>query len=74
MNEKEAFRKARLAAEQDEGHNVRMPTTYLDAAKRNERPSKVASSLIRAAKAAPKDESATAAKGKAKKRKSAEGA
>ena len=51
-----------------------MPTTYLDAAKRYERPSKVASSLIRAAKAAPKDENATAAKGKAKKRKPAEGA
>ena len=66
----------KLIADRVRDDNVYLPlaTTYLDAAKRYERPSKVASSLIRAAKAAPKDESATAAKGKAKKRKSADGA
>ena len=66
----------KLIADRVRDDNIYLPlaTSYLDAAKRYERPSKVASSLIRAAKSAPKDENATAAKGKAKKRKTAEGA
>ncbi|CAE7244407.1 unnamed protein product [Symbiodinium sp. CCMP2592] len=60
----------------DDGVYLPIATRYLDIAKRYERPSKVANSLIRAAKATPKDPTAPkgSAKAKSKKRKAAEGA
>ncbi|CAE7516059.1 unnamed protein product [Symbiodinium sp. CCMP2592] len=60
----------------DDGVYLPTATRYLDIAKRYERPSKVANSLIRAAKATPKDPTAPkgSAKAKSKKRKAAEGA
>ncbi|CAE7526378.1 unnamed protein product, partial [Symbiodinium sp. CCMP2592] len=59
----------------DDGVYLPIATRYLDIAKRYERPSKVANSLIRAAKATPKDPTAPkgSAKAKSKKRKAAEG-
>ncbi|CAE7628570.1 unnamed protein product, partial [Symbiodinium sp. CCMP2592] len=60
----------------DDGVYLPTATRYLDIAKRYERPSKVANSLIRAAKATPKDPTAPkgSAKAKSKKRKAAEDA
>ncbi|CAE7249887.1 unnamed protein product [Symbiodinium sp. CCMP2592] len=60
----------------DDGVYLPIATRYLDIAKRYEKPSKVANSLIRAAKATPTDPTAPkgSAKAKSKKRKAVEGA